>query len=315
MTHEEYAKLPGLTQSMMKDLVISPYRMWHRWVNPLREEEEPTPAMQFGTALHALVLEGDEVFMSRYARRASVDDYPGCLVTIADLRAWLVANGKTPKGTRKDEVIAQVLAVDASVPILDVIEKRNAAANEGKVMLTAEDWARASACAESLLREPAIQNILAVGSAEVFISSICEMTGVRLKSRLDWANPDVIFDIKTFSHKKGTIEESIADAMFYQGYIRQAVFYSMVRGWPKTWDGDYVIAFVESEAPHEVRIKVLRPKTGRQPNLYWQMNQIEIRQLIRQYADCLERFGDKPWREDQQAEALIDEDIKQLAYA
>jgi hypothetical protein len=312
VTEAEYFSTPGLSQSALKDLAVSPLRFWHNWVNPDRVEEPPTAAMSFGSALHCAVLESEEVFMSRYAREVSADDYPGCLVTIEDLRGWLRTNGHTPKGTRKDDVIAQVQAVDSNVPILEVIERRNAAENEGKAMLLKEDWERVGSCREALLREPTVKAILALGRAEVPMFARCTETGVPLKCKPDLVTPSLILDIKTFTAKRGSsIDEAVHNALYYEGYLKQAWFYTYVRQIAEKWKGDFVFAFVESDPPHEVRIKRLKPGG----DLYWQTAGIEVRQLIRLYAHCKQRFGDKPWRDEQEIEQLRDEDIKPLAYA
>jgi hypothetical protein len=46
----------------MKDLAVSPLRYWHLNLNPNRPPRIETPEMQFGTALHCLVLEGEMAF-------------------------------------------------------------------------------------------------------------------------------------------------------------------------------------------------------------------------------------------------------------
>ena len=84
MTHEEYRAAPGLSHSMLRQLAVSPLRLWARCIDPNREKEVPTPEMEFGSALHCKVLEAAE-FDKRYACAISAEDYPGCLVTMEDL--------------------------------------------------------------------------------------------------------------------------------------------------------------------------------------------------------------------------------------
>jgi hypothetical protein len=74
------------------------------------------------------------------------------------------------------------------------------------------------------------------------------------------------------------------------------------------------MAFVESDQPHEVRIRQLMPKVGGEVNMYWEHARIEVRDLIRKYANCLVRFGGSPWRDQQEIQALTDEDVHQFAY-
>jgi hypothetical protein len=127
--------------------------------------------------------------------------------------------------------------------------------------------------------------------------------------------PKVTLDIKTFSQKRGkSIDKSVTDAIYYEQYYRQAYVYALLRGWPDKWSGDHVLAFVESEEPHEVRLRALRPKSGSQPNLYWLTAGVEVRGFCRTYAACMERFGEKPWRSECTIQALHDEDMPQLAW-
>jgi hypothetical protein len=311
----EYFDAPGLSHSGMKDLAVSPLRYWHLNLNPERPKDEPTPAMQFGSAVHCAVLE-PESFLARYACEVAAADYPGCLVSMDDLRQFLRDNGFTPRGTRKTEVVEQVQGVDSRVPILEVIERRHAAANQGKVLFKREDWKRIYDAAESLRSEPRLAAILKEGRAEVPMFVKDPETGVLLKAKMDWVTSSLLLDLKTFSQTRGkSIDRSVTDAIWYEGYYRQAYLYSMIRGWPKTWSGEFVIAFVEAEPPHETRFRVLRPKTGGTANLYWERARIECRSLSRLYAECMEHFGpDKPWRYAQDIHSLADEELPGLAY-
>jgi hypothetical protein len=320
MTYEEYAKAPGLTNSMMSDLAISPMRMWHHWIRPDRIPEEPTPQQVFGTALHCAVLEPDQ-FEKRYARELEPPE--GCLRTMDDLRGFLKMNVVTPKGTRKAEIILQVQQLFPNALILDVLEATRAEQHAGKEMLSAEDWSRVNRCADALRREPELQKILRdpAGVAEVPISVTEPETDVRLKGKLDWVTPTHTLDLKTFVTKRGrSVDRSVHDAIFYEGYYRQAYFYDLLRGWSKTAPAGcldrpaFIMAFVESEEPHEVRIKTLRPKTGGNVNLYWERARIEVRDLIQTYDQCMEQFGTEPWRTQQDVTPLYDEDLPGLGF-
>jgi len=171
--------------------------------------------------------------------------------------------------------------------------------------------------AQALTEEPALRSVLANGKGEVSMTARDPETGVLLKARLDWMAPDVTLDLKTFTVKRdGSVDKSICDAIYYEGYHRQAYFYSFVRSLvtgetPK----DFLFSFVESDQPHETRIKRLTSKRGGSLNLYWEMARQECRKLIRLYADCLAQYGDDPWRDKQEISTLADEDVRQFSYA
>lgn len=313
MSAAEYFATPGLSNSAMKDLEISPLRYWYRHLNPDRPPDEETPEMRIGSALHCAVLEPKELD-KRYACEISPEDVPGVLVTINEIRAWLLERGIKAKGTLKAEVIAQAQAYDAEAPILDVLIAQHLEKHAGKTILTKDEYLRVTRAAGALLEEPKLQQLLSVGDPEVEVFAKDPETGVQLKARMDWVAPNLILDLKTFSQREGkTIDKSISDAIYFQKYYRTAYFYSLMRGWPK-WDGQFIIPFVESTEPYEVRIRALRPKFGGDVNIWWERARLECRALIRTYADYMERFGDKPWWEPQQITELEDREMPGMAF-
>ena len=314
--NSEYFAIQALSNSGMKDLAISPMRYWFRHVNPERQEREETAAMKLGSALHCAVLEGDTVFDSRYAAAIDPSDFPVCLDTIADIRGWITDQGQEPKGTRKDEVIDQALGLmsmlGVSVPILDHEKRIHAAKHDGKTILTPEEWRRVCGMARALTNEPVIQEILSDGRPEVAYVVEDPETGVKLKAKMDWVRPGMTFDLKSFSQSRGkSIDKSVADAIYYEGYHRQACMYDHIRTIAEGGESGFIFGFIESEEPHEARIVQVQDAG----NLYWQMAKVEVRALIRLYAECWQKFGDKPWRTEQQVELLEDEDLKGLSYA
>lgn len=313
MPAAEYFETPGLSSSAMRDLAVSPLRYWHLHLNPQRPAPRTSPEMQFGSALHCAVLEPD-AFEDRYCKEVDADEYVGLLDTVDQMRAFIESKGGKPKGTKKADMIAQVRAIDPDVPILAELEKWHKDANIDKVELSLYDWRRVKNAANALLREPQIQRILSEegGTAEASIFRVCPDTGVLLKGRLDWITAHTILDLKTFSVPRGkSVDEAVSAAIFYEKYHRQARFYSHL-----TDDAfPVVMAFVESEEPHEVRIREFRPKAGGEPNLYWMRAGIEVREMIRLYDNCQIQFGDEPWRVDRDVDPLADSDLPQFAWA
>jgi hypothetical protein len=312
MPAEEYFAAPGLSHSGMKDLAVSPLRYWWKHLNPDREQEESTPAQQIGSALHCAVLEPTE-FEHRYCCEILAEQYPGCLDTVDQMKSWLRLCGVTPKGTKKAEFISQVQAISENQPILEVLEREHATQNAGKAMFKFADWKRVNGAANALLGEPSIQRILNEGEPEACMFATDPDTGVLLKCRLDWFHPKLTADLKTFTQMRGkSIDQAIADALFYEGYLRQAELYTKIRRINTGETVPFVFPFVESEAPHEVRVRKLTSGKG---YLYSVQPAFEIHNLIGLYAECVEKFGDKPWRETQRMKPLEDEEIKALAFS
>lgn len=314
MSKDEYFASPGLSQSGIKDLMVSPLRFWFKNVDPNRIPEEPTPERIFGNAVHAAVLE-PEAFESRYARKVDVEDFNGCLVTVPEMRAYMEENNQKLKGTLKADIIKQVQAFNPNVPILDIELAKAEALNSGKTVLAREDWNRVQGCSIALRDEPVLCGILEQKEAESEVAIMREEDGVLLKGCLDWLWPGGFLDVKTFQQKRAvSIDKSVADAIWFESYYRQVYFYAKLLGWPQTWNGQMVMAFVESTPPHDVRIKSFHPKVGGQANLYWQRAAMEVRSAIASYKDWSINFGERPWREVRDISPLQDDEIKQLAY-
>lgn len=313
----EYLATMALSNSGMKDLAVSPLRYWHLNINPNRSARDETPEQQFGTALHCLVLEGESAFASRYACAPEESDYPDCLVTMEDLRGWLKARNIAPKGTRKDQLIQQVKSVSPSVPIWDVIQDECDAANTGKRVGCKAEFDRLRGAADALLAEPKLREILRNGEPEVSLFGNDPTTGIPLKARLDWISDDYILDLKSFFQKRGkSIDQSVADAIYYEGYFRQAYFYAtmhqQITGRSKPLP--VVMAFVESEPPHEVRLRELRPFNHGVMNVYWQTAALDVRHYCSLWDKFMREFRDNPWRSTQQIDPLIDEEMRGLVF-
>jgi hypothetical protein len=321
MPAEEYHAAPGLSQSGMKHLAISPLRYWHKCLNPQREPEEETVAQRVGSALHCAALESDEVFERRYACELDKSLWDESLDTMGEIREWIKSKGHTPKGTRKDDAIAQAKAImeitGERIPIAAEEEKRFYAQNEGKQILSLDEWSRVAGMTQALAAEPQLAKILSEGRAEVSIFATDPDTGVPLKVRLDWMAPAHTVDLKSFTQMRGkSIDKSIGDAIYYERYWVQAYLYHMVRKLAQPdVKFDTVYAFVESEQPHETRLKSFRSTGAGGTNLYWDMARLEVLNMCRLYADCFDRYRLDPWRSNQTVQQLTDDDVKQFSFS
>jgi PDDEXK-like domain of unknown function (DUF3799) len=314
----EYRALPALNHGGMKDLAVSPLRYWHRHINPERHpEDEETKALIFGRALHCLVLEGEPAFNSQFACELDQDVFPELLVTIGDMRAWLADHNCKPKGVLKADIITQVLAVESHPPIWDLLKEEHELKHSGKYRLSVDAWERLQGCASALLAQPALQEMLSEGQPEVVLVGREPATNVAIKGRLDWLSPYFIPDLKTFTQKHGkSIDQTIADAIYYEAYYRQAYVYLTLHklAFPEKKAPRYVLAFVESNPPHEVRLREVKPATHGVANVYWQKAAIETRHFCETWEKYMVELGDKPWRIDAEIEPLLDEEIKQFSW-
>lgn len=312
MTDAEYRAVPALHFSALKDLEISNFHFWYRHVNPNRPEPRESEFMDFGNALHCAILYPDEIFREMYACEAVMPE--DVLDTVNDLKAYLVAHGVKPSGVLKDGLINQVLDVNALAPIKKLIEADHARLHEGKTVLSCDDWARLNGCIESLRSEPKVMELLSEGEPEVPLFVIDPEIKVPLKCRLDWRHPSCTVDLKSFSVKRRqSVDQAVSDAIWNEAYLKQGWLYSYIRALDEhatTFSKPFVNVFVESDPPHEVRIRQFQYGS----DLYWQQTSMETQRLIKRYADCVETYGEKPWRDAQHVVPMDDSHFRQLGW-
>lgn len=76
MPEEVYHSIPAASNSHLKRLSVSSMDAWaDSWMNLDREEPEDKPHFNFGKAIHAFVLEGEAVYVDRYAVDLEYADY------------------------------------------------------------------------------------------------------------------------------------------------------------------------------------------------------------------------------------------------
>lgn len=85
MNITDYHKHPAISKSHLDAINLSPLHYWSRYLDPNRTQAAPTPAMEFGTAVHAAVLE-PELFERSYRQAPAVSR-----TTKAGKEAWAEA--------------------------------------------------------------------------------------------------------------------------------------------------------------------------------------------------------------------------------
>ncbi len=320
MSAAEYHTLPGMSNSGLSDFIESPLLYWHKHVQPGREAEEPTPFMQFGTAVHCAVLEPSE-FDKQYCAKFEAPE--GCLRTVADLRAHANSLGHKLPGTKKADMIATMRSgIDCDVEIFDELEETYNSENVGRIQFGHDAWLNINGAAQALRDEPELQKILGdpTGKAERKFTVKCR--GLMLRSMMDWTTNTETIDLKTISRKRGEpFDKTVTRAIWYEGYYRQAYFYSLVRSIAAGDDPpnaanapEFIFVFVESSPPYETRIRRMKPKTFGAANLLWTTAEYRVETALKSYGEYVAHFGERRWRYAQTVEPLMDEEFPQVAY-
>lgn len=325
MDQSEYLSDPSIGSGGIKDLLVSPLHFWRRsHMNTERIEEEDTIGREFGTAMHARLLEGREVFRQRYAARLSRDDFPDALDGADDLRQQCKDLGLKANGGIAD-LCDRIAEKAPNVILWRNVLAAHAHEHTGKTLMSVNAMERIEASAKVVESHPDVSRALSGGYPEVSIFWVDEETGVPCKARVDYLKPRVIVDLKSFSNARNKpVDRAIADVVAAYGYHMQAVHY----GWglaavqkallsgeavmpEKNYDArfmdalmmepehPFVFVFMESCAHPSLRIKrfdrlVEGSKT--EETIYWQTGAKKVREAFALYAECMRYFGtDKPW--------------------
>lgn len=214
---------------------------WQSPYNPDREPNE-TNAKNYGSALHAILLEGLSVYRGRYMVRPDIKEYPGVLVTIPDIKRELARAGIKLKGvsefTKEDWVDAARVHLKAHHvwdAITDAFERRRVIEKlpNGEAVLrptvsAAEDRSL-RLMYTAALDDPEIRELLLGAEdtpslAEVSFLWTDELTGVRRRARFDKPVPTFTLDLKSIGNWEGR------DLVHHIGDVIQRMRYDIQLG-------------------------------------------------------------------------------------
>jgi len=212
MPADQYHQHEAVGHSGLVRVIRSPAHFQHYVTNPF----QPTPAMEFGTAVHTAVLE-PERFMASYA--------------------------VTPKFDRRTKTGKEEAALwDAE--------------NAGKIALTADQWDSIGRMKANLEAHAGAELLFSEGHAELSAFTTDPETGIEVKCRPDWIRVDEevvsIVDLKTACEAG---REAFARSIANFGYDVQAALYTdIIRAVTGKKEVAFFFAVVEKDAPHAVAV-------------------------------------------------------------
>jgi hypothetical protein len=199
-----YHSWPALSASGIRKLAASPtlFYMTTPWLHPAEEEEEEKAWATIGKAYHARILEGKAAFDERYCIKLEKSAVEGLCCTIDDIKKRLdEVHGVLPKGTRKDDFVNQLLAIEPDAPIWEKVQERYEEANGGRTQLAYEIVERIEIAAAMIERHEELSQALSGGYPEVSLFWYCPKTGVPMKARADYLKLKLIVDLKSYENK------------------------------------------------------------------------------------------------------------------
>lgn len=181
---------------------------WKSKNNPHRRaEKEDTEAKTFGSAAHALILEGREAFEARFAVLPSQSAFPDLLVTRDDLISALGAvdaPGNISKAKLDDlaELAGVYLKGRHVWHTIETKFKRQAAGPPRRLVITGEEAWQLDVMLAAGLEDPDMAAVIdADGGVKLSeVSVLYEVDGIPLRFRFDSLLPAANVDLKTLGN-------------------------------------------------------------------------------------------------------------------
>lgn len=330
---KDYLADPALSVSGIKQLLVSPLTYWvNSPMNPNREEPKPTPAMEFGSALHKLILEGQQAFSKAYAVMPSKDDCPDALDGVEALREKCAELGLKRSGTLL-EMSDRILEEDPDAILWPKIMERFRQESEGKTILKADDADHLDRIFEMVRSHPTAKNIFRNGVPEVSIFWTDEDTGIRMKARIDYLRDHAVIDLKSFSNTmEKPLNEAIISAIVGRKYHLQGAVYldaveaakrmamkGKIFGNPPhedllnlaktTKESRFFFVFCETGKVNNVVVRELAKEIAGVETVAYAAGRAIAERGMEDYARCMAAYGHRPWRDHRQATPIIDLEI------
>jgi hypothetical protein len=313
MPHEEYVKIPALSCSGIKKLLVSPLHFWeHSYLNPDYVPEAQTPAMMLGTMRHKYLLEND-TFFDDYFLMPNKADFPDALDTVEDLKDFMREHEIKPLTGNKSELIQRIKASGHKVAIWDDIEYCAKLEADGRKILYADEMKNLEGSYKEAMEYPAVKELLSGGLAEVTVLWIDSETSILMKARFDYIKPKSITDYKTFSNSgEFPIDLAVNRALMTQRYHLQTIIYlgafEQMKSLPcpdkrvkeiiDAGSPTFSFLFQIADAPHDVRIRdMARHDDKGSENVYWIKARSQVRQAVETYARYYKTYGNKKWHD------------------
>lgn len=243
LSNEAYhAHTDSISRSAIMALLKSPRNYWANYLNPLRPDKEPTPAMRFGEAFHTLILE-PHLFEENWCVKPELLEVPKITGLLKDL-------GRAEYDRQKEE-IATIKATNE-----DVINNWKDC-NQGKQVITDSEWSNLHLMKAALQENEQAWNLLTDGVNESSYFWEDADTGVLLKARPDVFHDTCVVDLKT---AKDASASGFQRAMCNGGYhIQAAMILDGIKEVENKELTTFINVVIEKEYPYNIGIYIIDP--------------------------------------------------------
>lgn len=224
-----YHKIPRLSSSGIKDILISLPNFWARsWMNPEREHnDDDTEARIEGRARHAAIFES-ETFGKNFVSKPDFSQFDGILLNDTMVKDELKKLGQTQskKGEGSMDRAYRLRECGFSGPIRCIIEREFYEDLDGRQVIDSSTWDRIASDIQRIKDNPEIAGLVTGGASEVTILWTCPETQIPMKARIDKLKSDCFIDLKSFANKNGKpVNQAILDQVqYYKYYLSMRVY-------------------------------------------------------------------------------------------
>lgn len=293
LNEDAYHRDSSLGSTNLRKVAISGPDYWFTsFMNPARDDDKDTPATIRGTAVHVLVLYGEDAFTKRYTRIPHTKD---------------MSSGEKSALTKKWNV---------------------AAAQGGMIALGARAYDNIAISSTMISRNRVLASALIGGLNEVSIFWRCEATGIPLKARLDCLKPRGVGDLKSLANRmEKSFPQACLDSIATYRYDSQASHYMTARAliprfvaegkvFGNGYDQDYLKKVAaekeyawqwvwwQAEGAPITYSRVLSPKNPMLEN-----GAVMIRRAKENFLKYTEHYGREPWVLEEPATELYQEEL------
>lgn len=348
MSDDTYHGIHACSASGLKKLSVSSMDYWaDSIVNPERDDDRvQKDYFDFGKAIHCFVLEGEEVYSKRYV--VGLEKPKDVLETTDQIKFRIAELGHKPcskgfddnsRAAKKEDWIAQLLALEPDAKIWDRMKADFDAENEGAEIVTHKINRRVRIAAKMIQSHPELKDAFTGGFAEVAVFFYCPETGAPMKSKFDYLKMRAIVDLKSFANRGGMpINRAIEKAIASMRYNVQHVVYDqaveairnlirehglsaihdcddptteeaearqtfLFRWAQQTEPPAFMFVFQQSGMAPVTRGRIMPRGT------VFSVTRSRVRELKARWVDCARTYGTDPWLDIEPIDTIEDEAI------
>ena len=231
ISNEQYHASAGISRSRLMLLDKSPYHFWYETLSGEAIQKPSTPAMDFGSAFHTLLLE-PKLFDREYCIKPNLLKLPPA-VLLKDV------------GREQFEQIKLARAGIANTN--DAIMEQFLLESHSKIVLDTPQFEKLYKMTELVKRHDIVKTLLDDSVFEQSIYWTDEETGLQFKTRPDIWSDKMIVDLKTTADASS--HGFTRSALSYGYYLQAGMAFEGCKAIGKPFEM-FVILACEKEAPH-----------------------------------------------------------------